>query len=242
MSIVSTSLDERIAEAILRAYDDAEITPPTTLGGQSIVPLQQLLAGQCMKHSEHPSLKRREAAAFLNQRLPYEVEIAGDPEDELSGYLFANHAGGWVLVDHRDPITRRRYTVAHELGHYLLHAQPRLEAGDTEFSEVQPKTTNTTSDEDAFGQGGEVQLVTRDDNLERGVAAWETEANQFAAALLMPADLCRALAEKFGPRCGHRRAVLAKRLASELLVSQQAMDYRLDTLGIGLERERERTQ
>lgn len=233
MMTAPSTRDARIADAILRAYDDADVTPPTILHKSRVVPLQLLLAGQGLNPSEHPSLKRREAAAYLSQQLPYDVEIAGDPDDELSGYLFANRTAGWILVDRRDPIARRRYTVAHELGHYLLHARPRLEAGDAEFSELQPKSTNIPSDDAPFGAGGEVQVVTRDDALERGTATWEAEANQFAAALLMPADLCQALAEQFGPRCGNRRAVLAKRLAGELLVSQEAMTYRLVALGIG---------
>jgi len=208
-----TERDQRIAEAIRRAYDDADISPPGILDPSRIVPLQKLLAGQGLTHSEHPSLRRREAATYLSRELPYEVEIDGNPEDELSGYLFANSFGGWVLVDRRDPIARRRYTVAHELGHFLLHAQPRLAAGDIVFSEAQPKVDEAASvDNEAFGPGGEVQLVSRDAALEHGAVAWETEANQFAAALLMPADLCQPLAEQYGPRCGHRRAVLAKRL------------------------------
>jgi hypothetical protein len=205
------------------------------------VPLQKLLAGQGLTHSEHPSLRRREAASYLSRELPYEVAIDGDPEEELSGYLFANRFGGsvlgWILVDRRDPIARRRYTVAHELGHFLLHARPRLEAGDIVFSEVQPRIAEAASvDDEAFGPGGEVQLVSQDAAQERGTVAWETEANQLAAALLMPADLCRPLAEEYGPRCGHRRAVLTKRLAGELLVSQDAMTYRLAALGVGLVR------
>jgi Zn-dependent peptidase ImmA (M78 family) len=58
----------------------------------------------------------------------------------------------------------------------------------------------------------------------------EREANQFAAELLMPPEVCAALITHFLSRYGSRRDVLAKRLATELLVSQTAMLNRLKYL------------
>jgi hypothetical protein len=52
--------------------------------------------------------------------------------------------------------------------------------------------------------------------------------------LLMPADICRARAEELRKKCHCcPRGVLVYRLASELLVSREALRYRLQSLGVG---------
>ena len=65
-------------------------------------------------------------------------------------------------------------------------------------------------------------------------AAMERQANRFAAELLMPAVVCRARAEAF--RATYRvcpRTPFAYYLAAELVVSPEAMRYRLRELGVG---------
>jgi Zn-dependent peptidase ImmA (M78 family) len=64
------------------------------------------------------------------------------------------------------------------------------------------------------------------------VEQMEAEANRFAAALLMPADRCRTLALRYAEQYGGKRAVLARRLCTEFLVSQAAMLRRLTDLGL----------
>ena len=62
----------------------------------------------------------------------------------------------------------------------------------------------------------------------------EKEANRFAAELLMPAEVCRARADELRRTHGCcPRGVLDYRLQSELLVSREAMKYRLQSLGVG---------
>ena len=62
----------------------------------------------------------------------------------------------------------------------------------------------------------------------------EREANRFAAELLMPAEVCVARVEELmGEHGSCPRGVLAYQLASELLVSREAMRYRLKSLGVG---------
>jgi Zn-dependent peptidase ImmA (M78 family) len=58
----------------------------------------------------------------------------------------------------------------------------------------------------------------------------EVEANQFAASLLMPENALRERIAEFHLRTGQPRGYLASRLASEFLVSKEAMVYRLATL------------
>jgi hypothetical protein len=65
------------------------------------------------------------------------------------------------------------------------------------------------------------------------VGQMEREANGFAAALLMPEDACRKLVEVYQPRYGNRRSMLARRMATDFLVSRLAMRWRLENLGLG---------
>ena len=64
----------------------------------------------------------------------------------------------------------------------------------------------------------------------------EREANRFAAELLMPENVIRARAEQLKAELNvpvAPRGVLEYRLAAELLVSAQAIRYRLNALGVG---------
>ena len=105
-----------------------------------------------------------------------------------------------------DVLARRRFTAAHELGHFVLH-KDRMAGfiADADISET----------DEANGD-------------------MEREANRFAAELLMPKEVIEARAEELEKEHGAcPRVVLAYRLASELLVSREAMRYRLKTLGVG---------
>ena len=62
----------------------------------------------------------------------------------------------------------------------------------------------------------------------------ECEANRFAAELLMPNEVCQARAAELRVKHGCcPRGVLVYRLSSELLVSREALRYRLQALEVG---------
>lgn len=62
----------------------------------------------------------------------------------------------------------------------------------------------------------------------------EREANLFATELLMPVAVCQTRADQLRYEHGScPRAVLAYRLSAELLVSREAMRYRLQALELG---------
>jgi len=128
--------------------------------------------------------------------------------DRIDGFLFWAGTDGLAFInaDHESPVARRRYTAAHELGHAILH---RERMGRFRVD------VKITEDEEG------------DDHL-------ECEANRFAAALLMPADVVAARADELRRKHGCcPRGVLAYRLAAELLVSREAMRYRLADLELG---------
>ena len=103
-----------------------------------------------------------------------------------------------IHVQQSDSRNRQRFTCAHELGHYVKRS---AEGND----------------------GKRWQYVDhRDDLASKGKDPEEIYANQFAANLLMPADLVRISSQ--------RRSVAA--LAYEFGVSGDAMNFRLDNLGL----------
>jgi Zn-dependent peptidase ImmA (M78 family) len=61
----------------------------------------------------------------------------------------------------------------------------------------------------------------------------EVEADRFAAALLLPAEVMRELVAKHTVRCGGRRTILVRLMAGDCLVSAAAMSRRLNELRLG---------
>lgn len=134
----------------------------------------------------------------------------GDVDEPLAGFLFVTPNVGLVFVSASDPVPRQRFTAAHELGHFVLHRQE---------------------------MGGRVSIADTPANIEltdEQSDRHEREANRFAVELLMPANLCRARAAAFQKAYGVcPRGPFAYQLAAELLVSREAMRYRLNELGVG---------
>jgi len=159
-------------------------------------------------HHALPDLTRGAVVEHLrSQGIP--ADDLGDAAERLAGFLFFAGKSAWAYVseDEQNPLGRRRFTAAHELGHAVLHRDRmgRFRA-DAQILEGSDEPT---------------------DVLER-------EANRFAVELLMPEEVIRARADELTREhdcCP--RTVLEYRLASELLVSQQAMQFRLKSLGVG---------
>jgi len=177
-------------------------------GAAGPVPLAGYFAETGLDHKALPVLTRGSVAGFLRgQGIP--ADDLGDPAEQLAGFLFAAGRVGWAFVSAADQLPRRRFTAAHELGHFVLHRGT--------MGRFRADTDRTLQEAD-----GDVA-----DQMER-------EANRFAAELLMPAELCRVRAEQMRKQSGCcPRGVLVYRLASELLVSREAMRYRLRGLGVG---------
>ncbi len=134
------------------------------------------------------------------------AEPVGEPEMALAGFLTWRMGAGWAFVNGSSILSRRRFSAAHELGHAVLHR-------DSMSGFIRDVTVSETDE----------------DESQR-----EREANRFAAELLMPEAVCRAREAELREAHGAcPRLVLAYRLASELLVSTEAMRYRLTNLGVG---------
>jgi hypothetical protein len=68
-----------------------------------------------------------EVEAWLrDRRIAYRFEHGGEPERRLRGCLVAYSGHGLIFVDGTDDPAEQRFTVAHEIAHYLLdYHQPR---------------------------------------------------------------------------------------------------------------------
>ena len=130
-------------------------------------------------------------------------------EPSTSGMLLRPEDGSvWIVVNSTHSDNRRRFSIAHELGHLLLHP-------------------STDAYVDSFGTAIGVNL--RDERAARGTNRFEIEANAFAASLLMPEPLVREMVVSL-PAGGDPEDEVAE-LAEQFGVSEQAMTYRLTNLG-----------
>ncbi|MDB2552227.1 MAG: ImmA/IrrE family metallo-endopeptidase [Paracoccus sp. (in: a-proteobacteria)] len=125
--------------------------------------------------------------------------------DQISGQIERIEDGFRISANRADNYFRQRFTMAHELAHFLLH-RDRIGAG---------------LDDDRAYRSTEVGAYYNTEISSRE----EAEANRLAATILMPAALVRR-------ECEYSASVDA--LAKRFQVSRQAMDIRLSTLGIQL--------
>jgi Zn-dependent peptidase ImmA (M78 family) len=121
--------------------------------------------------------------------------------DDVSGLLVRKPDEVVIAVNSRQHRTRRRFTMAHEFGHYLLHTGISVHY-DRDF-----------------------RVNYRSEVSSQGTRVEEVEANFFAASLLMPkAFLDSDHAEQY---VDFDDAGAAKDLADRYNVSNQAMNLRL---------------
>ncbi|WKZ28527.1 MAG: ImmA/IrrE family metallo-endopeptidase [Patescibacteria group bacterium] len=133
------------------------------------------------------------------------VDYSDSLPDEISGFFKRNGKGNTpvIVINSAHPKERGRFTLAHEIGHYLLHAQKAV-------------TINT------------LHFRKRDSSLSLDLE--EIEANQFAAELLMPYHLM--ISEITGSDLLNHDSVnkLTTKLSKKFLVSEQAMTFRIAKL------------
>jgi Zn-dependent peptidase ImmA (M78 family) len=128
-------------------------------------------------------------------------------EGDLSGFLFRDPNQKVIGVNTHHASVRQNFTVAHELGHLLLHDQDQLHV-DRAFPTVR----------------------LRDDTSSQGVDDAEKEANLFAAELLMPHEFLRRDVAAQNTLDLYDDSFVPA-LASRYGVSVQALMFRLQYLG-----------
>jgi Zn-dependent peptidase ImmA (M78 family) len=131
-------------------------------------------------------------------------------KDELSGMIFVKNDMPVIVVNSLHHANRQRFTIAHELGHHVLHMS---DIG----SEVHVDT--------------KYFVMARDENSSKGFDRKEIEANRFAAELLVPKRFLRR--ELKGRVIDVEDAPLIAELARAFEVSPQMMSIRIGQLAIG---------
>jgi Zn-dependent peptidase ImmA (M78 family) len=136
------------------------------------------------------------------------VQVRFSPlDDELSGMIYIKDGVPIVGVNSIHHPNRQRFTIAHELGHYQLHRDVLSSAVHVDKN---------------------FPVLMRDANSATGWDKREIEANQFAAALLMPkSSIEHALGGKPLDIDDDRPL---EEIARKFRVSKQALEYRIRKL------------
>lgn len=141
----------------------------------------------------------------LANRQGIKVHNAKFSEEGISGMLAKRGDNITMLIHQSDHPNRKRFTIAHELGHHFLHLMEDGEIVDNEG--------------DLFRNDW-----GRDDTIEQEDRRREVQANQFAAALLMPARLVEEVYQEVTKDITEISRIFK--------VSREAMGYRLNQLGL----------
>ena len=127
--------------------------------------------------------------------------VLTDFNNEISGVLVRKGAEIVIGVAKEQSKTRQNFTIAHEIGHLILHEAQEIHV-DREFRvKLRSQASSAATDVD------------------------EIEANAFAASLLMPESLLRYDVKKLS--VDFDDATQVELLASRYKVSPQAMTFRV---------------
>lgn len=130
-------------------------------------------------------------------------------EGDVSGVLLRDDDSLTIGINSSHSPRRQRFTVGHEVGHFLLHPGRPL---------IVDKS---------------VRVNLRDGRSSLATNREEIQANAFAAELLMPKEMIRGEFERgrWPANDLHEEAILDD-LAEKFEVSRQAMEFRLVNLGL----------
>lgn len=110
----------------------------------------------------------------------------------------------WINPMMNQSKERERFTLAHELGHFMLHIAPSFK--------------------DEYISDDNIEW-NRDSNWD----VREMEANKFAAELLMPSEQIK---EEFNTLDSANKEIKVEKLSEAFKVSRQAVQFRLQSLGL----------
>jgi Zn-dependent peptidase ImmA (M78 family) len=152
----------------------------------------------------------------LADRLGVTIREQGG-ESDISGALFRQGGQTVIGINSAHPPRRKRFTVAHELGHLVLHDD--LVQVDRHYMVME-------------GLSRLRPAALRDKLSGEARDPREIEANRFAAALLMPSDFVERSLRRYTLPLDESTI---RKMADEFDVSLQAMNFRLTNLGAPLD-------
>jgi Zn-dependent peptidase ImmA (M78 family) len=164
---------------------------------------------------ENESRATRLLKAHGHTSPPVDVELLADQlgiriqredlDDEISGVLVCKSGASVIAINKKHSAVRQRFTIAHEIAHFHLHHSGRKEAVFVDRAAVHFRNQVSSA----------------------GIDVHEVEANNFAAAILMPKIM---LEDDLGRIDEALSGVHVMRLAAKYRVSEQAMSIRLARL------------
>lgn len=155
----------------------------------------RLFEANAVKSAPVPLDRIARAAGAIVQYAPF--------DGELSGMAFIKNGQAMIGVNSLHAPTRKRFTLAHELGHVILHRHVL----------------------EAEGVHVDKGVLRRDTLASQGTDDREIEANNFAAELLIPEPLLAAALDERTLDLEDDEAVQA--LAKRFNVSPSALVYRI---------------
>ena len=139
----------------------------------------------------------------LANTLGIKVNNAKFSEPTLAAMLAKRGSNVWILLDESGSPSRKRFSIAHELGHHFLHLD---------------------SDGEIVDRNADLFRISEYSSSElTPERRREIEANQFAAALLMPESLVRQTWPDYSS---------VSEMAKLFQVSEESMGYRVASLGL----------
>lgn len=134
------------------------------------------------------------------------IRVQFSPLDqELSGMALVKDSISIIGVNALHHPNRQRFTMAHELGHHIMH---------------QTQISGTVHVDKGFAM-----ILMRDDLAAQGTDRMEIEANTFASELLMPTNILEQLLDVGSIDLDDTSALEA--IAKRFKVSLTALQYRL---------------
>jgi Zn-dependent peptidase ImmA (M78 family) len=144
---------------------------------------------------------------LIAEHLGLEI-VRSDLGADVSGILVVDDGHGVIGVNESHVLVRQRFTIAHEIAHFVLHRDQLPVFIDT--------------------QQRQFAAAFRDADSATGEKRREVEANAFAAALLMPEIFLRQEIKTVAPDLEDDAVVAV--LAERFKVSKTAMSFRLENV------------
>lgn len=141
------------------------------------------------------------------------LEPAANLPPNISGHISCENGRYVVRANGTEHEYRRRFTMAHELGHFVLHRSILDEAGGVNDSRMYRTDINAPVYNSHIHQ------------------IHEQQANSFAANLLMPTEAVRERYLAESEASNHPGGVPLKAMYQTFRVSPSAMRWRLKNLG-----------
>lgn len=173
-----------------------------TLDSKVQTKLDEILTNDCYKGYELQLDK-------ICKKLDLSTFSAAFTDPKLSGAIYQDKETNSfkIFVNENHAMTRIRFTIAHEIGHYIS------------------ALCGSFSEEQLFRSGNGFEDYGISFRKEGVLSLAETEANTIAAEMLMPANMIKMFADQ---------GLSVEQIADKFFVSQHAVSIRLDRLGLFL--------